>query len=285
VPTIPLYDSPLNPDAWHRVRSPGGYEWWHFDAQDAQHDRQLVATFYDGYIFDPDYRHRYASYLRKPTQNPPPLPSEFSCVHFAMYENGRSRFEKYLPAARFIGSQDSPALKIGKNFIEAINNHPRLSLLDQSFSAEVSFKPVFLGDPVLKTIDANHHWIVSNPLCDVEATIELDGETIHFRGRGFGDHQFGASPPMQKSIHGRVLLDDAMCAFHISQDAILVEAGASGIEQAQIERIVRDPRKIQLDDLLSLSNPRVLDATWLIYDAIWRGRAAMALCTINRPRD
>ena len=56
---IPLYTPPSCPDAWHQVIAPGGYEWWHFDAEDAATDTQLVASFYDGDIFDREYWRRY----------------------------------------------------------------------------------------------------------------------------------------------------------------------------------------------------------------------------------
>jgi hypothetical protein len=266
VPIIPLFNSPPNPDAWHRVRAPGGYEWWHFDAEDSQSDRQLIVNFYDGYIFDPVYQRRYAQYLRHPTQNAPPLPSEFPCVQFALYENGKSRFDKKFTTGKFLGSDDSPALTIGDNRVEKIGSALRLTLRDESLSAQISFTPKFSHAP----LNVENHWIVVDPLCDVDAKIQLSGEAVEFRGRGFRDHRFGAEPP-PLFTQGRVLLEDAMCAFVISPSPILIEADASGIRQTQI---------IQLDEVLSLSNPRSLDSMQMIYDAVWRGRRGKAFCTI-----
>jgi len=292
VPIIPLYNSPSNPDAWHRVRSPGGYEWSHFDAQDSQSDRQLIVNFYDGDVFNPVYRERYARYRRRPTQNPPPLAREFPCVHFTIYENGRVFFNRQLAASEFVGSDDSPSLAMGKNRVEVAGDKLRLTLLDQSVSAEIIFRPVLAFRPQIKTIDADHHWVIANSLCDVDATMDLGGEKMNFRGKGHRDHQFGTSLPTQRSVHGRVLLEDAVCAFHISQSPILIEVDASGAGQAQISRCACDwhspiPRTIQLDEVLSLSNPRVLDSSppRAMYDAVWRGRKATALCAINRFRD
>jgi hypothetical protein len=272
VPTIPLYHSPTSPDAWHRVRAPGGYEWWHFDAEELEHDRRLIATFYDGYIFDPIYRRRYAQYLRHPTRHSPPLPSEFPCLRFTLFENGRTRFSTQFTAGEFRGSDDSPALTIGENRTEQLGKALRLTLCDQAFSAEITFTPKFSHTPIEYSLEKSHHWILADPLCDVDAKIQLSGETIEFRGRGFRDHRFGTEPPSH-FIHGRVLLDDAACAFHLAESSTVLEADASGI------------RQVQLNEVLSLLNPRPLDSSLMIYDASWRGRKATALCEVNRFRD
>jgi hypothetical protein len=51
--------------------------------------------------------------------------------------------------------------------------------------------------------------------------------------------------------------------------------------------MLRYPRRVQFDDLLKLSNPRVIDSTpfylRLIYDASHRGRAGNAFCEIAYP--
>ena len=42
--------------------APGGYEWWYFDAEDREHDRQLVAILFQGFVFHPGYLRRYFKY-------------------------------------------------------------------------------------------------------------------------------------------------------------------------------------------------------------------------------
>src|SRR5579884_2618696 len=87
---LPLVAAPpADPDAWHRVAAPGGYECWHFDAEDATGEVRLVACFWEGYPFHPQYVRRFENYLRHPTRNPPPQPREYPCVQFAIYERGR----------------------------------------------------------------------------------------------------------------------------------------------------------------------------------------------------
>src|SRR6476620_7097979 len=89
MPVLPLFQPPAHPDAWHRVTAPGGGEWWHFDAEDASGRFQFVATWFEGFPLHPDYLRRYHRYRRAPTRHPPPLPGEFPCVYFALYEQGR----------------------------------------------------------------------------------------------------------------------------------------------------------------------------------------------------
>jgi hypothetical protein len=263
--TIPLYTLPADENAWHRVRAPGGYEWWHFDAEDPQHDRRLIATFYDGYIFDAEYQRRYSRYLRRPTRNVPPLPGEFPCVHFALYEADRVRanFTTKFPSSEFSASDEMPLVTIGANRAELIGGEWKISISSQECSAEIGFSPFF------------------GPFYEARATIGLNGETIEFRGRGYHDHQFATSPP-GNSLSGRVLFDDAACAFHISSSAILIEADASGAREIVVEnfRCEEDFSAIACDEVLKLSDPKILLPREAIYDAIWRGRKGKAFCTI-----
>ena len=64
---LSLFTPPADPDAWHHVAAPGGYEWWHFDAEDVSGQIQITAIFFDGFVFHPGYLRRYASFLRRPT--------------------------------------------------------------------------------------------------------------------------------------------------------------------------------------------------------------------------
>ncbi len=90
VRTLRLYDpAPPDADGWHAVRSPGGYECWHFDAEDDSGQLRLVAGLCEGYVFHPGYLRRYYQYLADPTRHVPPLPEEYPCTWFAVFEGGR----------------------------------------------------------------------------------------------------------------------------------------------------------------------------------------------------
>src|SRR5687767_726009 len=80
MPTVPLYDTPANPDAWHRVRAPGGYEWWHLDAVSPSGRETVTIDFFDGDPFNAAYQAAYARYRRRPTRVVPPVPRDYPGV-------------------------------------------------------------------------------------------------------------------------------------------------------------------------------------------------------------
>ena len=72
MPTVPMYiQHPQATDASHGVFAPGGYEWWHFDAEDEKGEVRIAIDFYDGYPFEGEYISRYERYLRRPTRREP----------------------------------------------------------------------------------------------------------------------------------------------------------------------------------------------------------------------
>src|ERR1044072_5214382 len=89
MPTLDLFTrSPADPDSSHGIRSPGGYEVWHFDAEDASTGLRVVATLSEGSIVHPGYLRRYARYRRSPTRCAPPLPRDYCCAALTVYEEG-----------------------------------------------------------------------------------------------------------------------------------------------------------------------------------------------------
>jgi hypothetical protein len=148
VRTLSLYDpSPPDADGWHSVRSPGGYEWWHFDAEDDSGQLRFVAGLCEGYVFHPGYLRRYYQYLANPTQNPPPLPGEYPCAWFAIFEGGRVLGEyltQVLPQ-EFAASAAGPEVRVGPN---QLSRNPdgslQLRLSNGQLSAQATFHPSLL---------------------------------------------------------------------------------------------------------------------------------------------
>lgn len=248
---LALHNTNSVPDAWHDVRSPGGYEWWYFDAEDPSSDRQLVAIFLDGFVFHPGYLRAYARYDRSPTRHAPPLPREFPCVYFVLYEKGaiRAQFMTQFAPADFRAGRDRPEVTIGPNrFDVSADGILRLRLRgtpwkltwqgpklleEQTLSAELSFTPVFRHEPVERTFlsrqmtKAEHQWVIANPRCAVSGEIVLFGaaqdgqpQTISFSGKGYHDHNYGTAPigrGLARWIWGRVLLDRRAVTFHFAR--------------------------------------------------------------------
>jgi carotenoid 1,2-hydratase len=269
VPTIPLYQQAVqSPDAWHRVRSPGGYEWWYFDAEDPQHDRQIVAILFQGFVFHPGYLRAYARYRRRPTRVAPPLPEQFPCAYFVVYEHGRiaRQFMTQYPPGAFAARPDRPHVTVGPNTLCTdgqtlklnltgtpweLTFHGPVLLEDQQLQAELTFSP-HLTAPAQERIflsrelsGADHRWVIANPLCEVTGTICYDGQSIAFRGRGYHDHNYGTAPlgpGLRRWIWGRVLFEDLACTFHLArardsslaEEVHVVQADATGMRELPV---------------------------------------------------
>jgi carotenoid 1,2-hydratase len=250
--TVPLYTVPPNPDAWHQVTSPGGYEWWYFDAEDDTGSLQIVAIFLEGFVFHPGYLRRYARFLRNPTRTQPPLAGDHPCAYCVVYENGRiiSQFmSEYAPSA-FRASVDRPEVAIGPNTLRRDDGSRAYDLslsgtpwmltwqgpkrLDgRTLRAQLRFAPVS-RHPAMERVflsrqlsGAEHHWVIADPLCAVGGDIEVplpDGttRTIQFKGRGYHDHNYGTAPigpGLRRWIWGRAISADGQqaCTFHFAR--------------------------------------------------------------------
>jgi carotenoid 1,2-hydratase len=247
MPSIPLYESPVTPDAWHRVTAPGGYEWWYFDAEDADTDTQVVAIFLEGFVFHPGYLRAYARYVRNPTRTPPPLPSEWPCVYLCVYRGGKilHQFMTQYAPADFRASAERVDVAVGpctltrdgRDLVLNLKGAPwRLTWQGPktdshaTLSASLRFTPRFDHPPAGRVFlsramtGAEHHWVIADPACDVGGTIRLSSaagdEEIAFTGRGYHDHNYGTGPlgpGLRRWIWGRVLLADRVLTFHYAR--------------------------------------------------------------------
>jgi carotenoid 1,2-hydratase len=250
MPTLPLYSPNPVPDAWHRVTAPGGYEWWHFDAESADGDVQLVAMLSYGCAFHPKYLREYFRYRAWPTWAAPPVPGEYPCAYFVVYEHGNvvGQFVSQVPPDQFSASNVEPAVRVGPNELTPASDGS-LSLkingvpweltwrgptrqLGWTLSADLMFRPVLRHPPhervflSRKLSSAEHHWVIPTALCEVEGRVRLSSgagrktREIPFRGRGYHDHRYGTAPigvGLRRSMWGRVLLDERALTFHYAE--------------------------------------------------------------------
>ncbi|HVT87826.1 MAG TPA: hypothetical protein VHD56_03155 [Tepidisphaeraceae bacterium] len=274
MPTISLYDPTAADDAWHRVHAPGGYEWWYFDAEDTKNNRQIVAIFLEGFIFHPGYLRAYHRYRRRPTSAIPPLPRDFACVYFVVYEAGKvaHQFMTQYPARSFTAKPNEPWVAIGPNRFNVEESILKLQLQgtdwkltalgpklleNQILTASLSFDSAMQMSShrrefVSKDISGgDHHWIVTNPLCSVRGRIDCAGRSIEFNGKGYHDHNYGTAPlgpGIKRWFWGRVLFDDSVVMFHIAQpvahqlkDEIhLLLADSGGITDLPVSQVHAD---------------------------------------------
>lgn len=311
--TIPLYSTPAHADAWHQVLAPGGYEWWHVDADDARHDRRIVVALFDGFAFSARYAREYARYRRHPTRVPPPVPRQYPAAHVALYEGGKTRLQfttLFAPGA-FSASTDHLDVSVGPHRACAAGDGVELLVESETLRASLRFMPRMTSEALERAFPCTpHRWILTGPSCDVSGSITCANGEFAFAGHGYREHHYATAPlawSVSRWFRGRVLLDDAAYAFHVvrpcdgaRRDVVhLVETSGGSSRDVPIARASLDgagrakywlefPRTVALDDVLHLHNPRVIDESPLrariVYDAVCRGgRGAAALCEVVYP--
>ena len=196
MPLVPWYDNPSDPNAWHHVRAPGGYEWWHFDAEDASGDLVAAVTFYDGHAFDPEYLRRYRRYRRRPTKHAPPVARDFPSVSVAAHRGGglwARSVERFAPGA-FVGSSERLEIRIGDNRAASEAGGLVLSLAGGSALTFRTGAATLLEERPLPAAVGEHRWIRVCPRWDVEGVLCCRGERVALKGTGYHHHQFGTGP-------------------------------------------------------------------------------------------
>lgn len=335
--TVPLYETRSNADAWHAVTAPGGYEWWYFDAEDPATDTQIVAIFLEGFVFHPGYLRSYNRYLKRPTRLLPPTAKDFVCAYLVVYQHGKVayQFMTQHPAGAFEASRDRAEVTIGQNRLTQAGDGslwlsmsgcpwkltwqgPKL-LRGQTLAAELAFTPTLPHPPAERMFftrnlaGAEHHWVIANPRCEVSGSITVSGGAapveIHFRGRGYHDHNYGTAPigpGLSRWIWGRLFTDDGTVSFHfaspkdasIPDEVHLLQAASTGISEIGVNHVQASwskwswwglayPKWMTFDDRLTLRNPRLIDSSpfylRLMYDASYLGHAAKAFCEVAYP--
>jgi carotenoid 1,2-hydratase len=317
MPVLPLFDTPADPDAWHRVTAPGGYERWYFDAEDESRGIRIIIEFVEGADFDTDYLRRHHRYLQRPTRVQPPQAREYPCIELWVYENGRilSAGAVHHRPEEFSASDERPDVRVGANgFRREDDGSLRVEVRQRECFADLVFRPLVHHAPLQRSLlpgkapGGEHHWVVAQPLCRVAGFVRVTGgggglREIPIAGRGYHDHHFGTGP-LRMSVHRRfwgwVPGEDRVLAFHVvtpappdqPHDVQLLEADAAGlrlipvatpsIDWGRASRGVAYPATLALGERLRLSNPRLLDSNTgrlrLEYDAEVEGEKRTALC-------
>ena len=320
MPVLPLFDTPADPDAWHRVTAPGGYERWYFDAEDESRAVRIILEFVEGANSDTDYLRRYDRYLRRPTRVQPPQAREYPCVQLWVYEQGRILIAAAMHhrPEEFLASNERPDVRVGANgFRREDDGSLRVEVRQRECSAELVFRPLVHHAPLQRSLlsakapGGEHHWIVAQPLCRVEGVVRVTGRDggpreIPIAGRGYHDHHFGTGPlgmSVRRRLRGRVLAEDWVLAFQVvttaspdqPDDVQLIQGDASGLRFIPVatrsidwgrraSRGVVYPATLALGDRLRLSNPRLLDSIHdrlrLEYDAEVEGAKRTAFCEV-----
>ena len=308
MPTIPLYDSPADPNAWHRVRSPGGYEWWHFDTVTDDGGTGVSAFLFAAMPHHVQMLAKYRRYARRPTQNEPPRPADYAQATVRLYRDSvalstHHRVAPFEPAATGIGGN------IGEDsFSIAHDGTITLSIGDRSkFAVELQFT-----SPQIPAIEfelfSGHHWVLPTPRCEVRGTIWTAQNASPFIATGYLDHYWGLRPPavdIDQWLGGRVMLDDTVLLFHMlslkgpQHEGVmrLVKLTATGLEEQPVRSAgVAEapawpwrrflPTSVSIGDL-QLVSPRLISSEGNIrefsYDAKYQGHTGRAFVTLFEP--
>ncbi|HXL73335.1 MAG TPA: hypothetical protein VN963_06890, partial [bacterium] len=183
---------------FHRPqKSPGSYEWWHFDGTDDQSGLSFNLQFYAGNLFSAYYQDNLKTYWQKTksplaaggsinTESLAPNPLDYCGVAFRIFRNdnlvGESLQEfsgKFLKASDHHG-----AVKLGPsrfNWDEG-GAPPSYVITVQSplqtkrgyLRARLFFTPLLKKIPDLPPpeIPSTHTWVLAAPLCHVEGTLQ-----------------------------------------------------------------------------------------------------------------
>lgn len=193
MPTIPLYDSPSNPDAWHRIRAPGGYEWWRLSALSPNEAVGVWVDLYDGDPRSAAYLAAYDRYRRRPTRVPPPVPRDYPRVRAGFRdETGQeSGVDATYPPGSLVASEDGLEIRIDTTVLRFDGDAVRVTL----DAGELTFTPILRQPPDVREIPGDiesvvHVRTIRSPAYDVTGV--LGGKP--FNGRGTYTHYFGTGP-------------------------------------------------------------------------------------------
>jgi carotenoid 1,2-hydratase len=226
---------------FHRPqKSPGAYEWWHFDGTDDKSGYSFSIQFHAGNLFSAYYQDNLKTYWEK-TKSPltdSSNPLDYCGVSFRLFHQGNMVVESLqeFPQRSLKASDKHGAVLLGPNRFnwDQRGDPPSYVLTAQAplrggkttVRARLFFTPLLKYQPTLPQpeIPSTHTWILAAPLCHVEGTLEWvnrEGESskeVHFVGQGYHDHHFGSVPldRFVKSWHwGRAQAGDRTIIYSV----------------------------------------------------------------------
>jgi len=240
---------------FHRPqKSPGAYEWWHFDGTDETSGYAFVIQFHAGNLFSAYYQDSLRTYWEK-TKSPlvdssrhpeppnppavsPPNPLDYCGVSFRLFHKGAMVVESLQEFSQksLKASDKQGAVLLGPNRFnwDQRGDPPSYVLTAQAplpggkttVRARLFFTPQLRTSPSLPQpeIPSTHTWVLAAPLCHVEGTLEWvdregeSGRTVGFVGKGYHDHHFGSVPldRFVKSWHwGRAFLQEKTLVYSL----------------------------------------------------------------------
>jgi hypothetical protein len=276
MPTLPMYLEQWGNriGASHAVRSPGGYEWWRVDFESP--DVRLIAQFTWGGPFDGAFIRQYEKYLARPTHNVPPRAMEF--VSFRLFVKIGERIaiacDERMPVDMAASSEEHLDVRIGDNRLWRDSAGVlQVTVNWRDISAQVTSEPLLAFTQEL--VAADHHWVLSDPVCRANGRITAGGESIGFTGLAFPSHHYGTSPPgwrCRRWFSARALFDNRLVAIRrvpsglqwieVTPEGLTVEdfSDAAIVDEQSVGGR-RCPSRIVLGTRAELTRPRPIGQT------------------------
>lgn len=264
---------------FHRPqKSPGAYEWWHFDGTDETSGYSFIIQFHAGNLFSAYYQDSLKAYWEK-TKSPlssealakedmgpsiAPNPLDYCGVSFRLFHKGRMVAESLQEFSRksLKASDKHGAVLLGPNRFnwDQRGDPPSYVLTAQAplhggkttVRARLFFTPLLKSFPALPQpeIPSTHTWVLAAPLCHVEGTLEWvnsEGDTkkeVAFVGKGYHDHHFGSVPldRFVKAWHwGRSFVDGGVLVYSVQIPLEENEKPSSFLEMVHPEKTENIP--------------------------------------------
>ncbi len=236
----------VNQDFHRPQKSPGAYEWWHFDGIDDRTGYSFSIQFFAGNLFSAYYHDNLKTYWEK-TKSPfvtttakptadAPNPLDYCGVTFRIFHKGSLIGESLQEfSGKFLKASDKQgAVLLGPNRFnwDERGDPPSYTVTVQApvkggrklLRARLFFTPLLSQFPAVpqNEIHSTHTWVLAAPLCHVEGTlqwVDSQGESEKeqpFVGKGYHDHHFGSVPldRFVKSWHwGRAFLGEETLVY------------------------------------------------------------------------
>jgi|SRR5665213_3657559 len=281
---------------FHRPqKSPGSYEWWHFDGTDDKTGLSFSLQFYAGNLFSAYYQDNLKTYWQKTkspltaggtanTESLSPNPLDYCGVAFRIFRKDNLAGESLQEfSGKFLKASDHHgAVKLGPsrfNWDESGNPASYVVTVQSPLPGEkgylrarLFFTPLVkeISNLPLLEIPSTHTWVLAAPLCHVEGTLQWcnrlgDVEKEEgFIGKGYHDHHWGSVPLDRfiKSWHwGRTFIGDKTFIYSVQTPII---------ENEKIESVlfVLNKNKVETINRTSQTrlNSRRHNFFWLPYE-------------------
>ena len=233
-------------------------------------------------------------YRIRPTRFAPPLPRESLAVIVSFFSANRF-FRSTIPVEPApIKAQPKLTIDFGQY---GFSQQPDRSLHLGGPGVDLTFRPMFSQKPVEISLDPKHRWVLTDGLCQVNGSVEIDGAKLAIDGAGFHDQQYGTEPMLRNAFSGHILFKDRAFAFRQSNvmhtsafESDSLRVTANRLEASPLARTLWGlwyPNEIHFENGMRLTDARIIASrptrADVVYNVNWNNQEGTAHCEIHAP--